>query len=46
MNKQYIFKNAIIDVTYTNIPIHRIIKSTEVFMKKVLKEKERNGNTN
>ena len=40
MNKKYIFKNAIIHISYEDISMHKIIKATETFMKKVLKEND------
>lgn len=43
MSKKYIFKNAIVYIS-GDIPTTKVIKATETFLHKVIKENDRNGN--
>ena len=46
MSKKYIYDKCVIYVTNININYKNIHKATENFLKKVLKEKNQNGNCN
>ena len=45
MEKIYTYKNATIHVVNTNINKENLYKATEKFIKKVLKERTQNGNS-